>query len=104
MIITNALFLLWLLLSRQNIETQGIVLVAKAYAILFFIQGMIMLIMSGTIHYEGNAKVSWKVFFRSGIYIMCSSVIYFAFLRADNFFVEEYCEPVTLGNYVQCGK
>ena len=35
---------------------------------------------------------------------MISSVIYFAFLRVDNFFVEKYCDPVTLGNYVQCGK
>jgi len=44
------------------------------------------------------------LFLRSGWFIMISSLVYFAFLRVDNFFVERYCDPVTLGNYVQCGK
>jgi O-antigen/teichoic acid export membrane protein len=35
---------------------------------------------------------------------MISSVIYFCFLRVDNFFVAQYCDVVTLSNYVQCGK
>jgi O-antigen/teichoic acid export membrane protein len=35
---------------------------------------------------------------------MISSLVYFAFLRVDNFFVEKYENSITLGNYVQCGK
>jgi O-antigen/teichoic acid export membrane protein len=35
---------------------------------------------------------------------MISSLVYFCFLRTDNFFVEKYCSGVTLSNYVQCGK
>jgi O-antigen/teichoic acid export membrane protein len=53
---------------------------------------------------ELTATVSWPAFIRPGIYIMISSLVYFAFLRIDNFFVEKYTDPVTLGNYVQCGK
>lgn len=41
---------------------------------------------------------------KHGIWIMISSLIYFAFLRVDNFFVEKYTTDGSLGSYVQCGK
>lgn len=53
---------------------------------------------------EIKVSVSWNIFIRAGVYIMISSLIYFVFLRLDNFFVQKYTDPVTLGNYVQCGK
>ncbi len=51
-----------------------------------------------------NYSINPIPFFRYGIFIMFSSIVYFAFLRIDNFFVEKYSTPVVLGNYVQCGK
>jgi len=35
---------------------------------------------------------------------MLTSLVFYAFLRVDNFFVEKYCSAVELSNYVQCGK
>lgn len=101
--ISNLLFLFWLYTNSGEVG-RGISRIAVAYGILFFIQGCTMLLFSKTGKETVRASISWPVFLRSGSLIMLSSLVYFAFLRIDNFFVEAYCDAGTLGNYVQCGK
>lgn len=102
--ICNLLFLAYLLLFFKQGAANSLGEISTAYAILFLIQGLLMFAFSFSKNADTGASVSWPVFIRSGIYIMISSLVYFAFLRVDNFFVERYDDPVTLGNYVQCGK
>jgi O-antigen/teichoic acid export membrane protein len=102
--ISNILFLIYLFLFFESDKNDPIVNIAIAYAILYFSQVLMMFILSYTGNKEISISVSWNVFIRSGIYIMISSLVYFAFLRIDNFFVEKYENGTTLGNYVQCGK
>jgi len=102
----NLLFLAYLFLFFKANETGNLINIATAYAILFFLQGSLMFYFSFTSNrgVTAAASVSWVVFIRSGIYIMISSLVYFSFLRVDNFFVERYDNNIMLGNYVQCGK
>ena len=102
--ICNVLFLAYLLLFFKQGAVNSLGEISTAYAILFLIQGLLMFVFSFSKKADTGASASWPVFIRSGIYIMISSLVYFAFLRVDNFFVERYDDPVTLGNYVQCGK
>ncbi len=102
--IINAIFLLYLLLCLKPDDKDPLSAIAIAYAGLYFVQGLLMFLLSYTKKTSGAVSVSWKVLIRSGIYIMLSSLIYFAFLRVDNFFVEKYTNSITLGNYIQCGK
>lgn len=101
---TNLLFLGYLLVCYQQQQPVTASQVTIGYAALFLIQGLILYGLSHKETGELTATVSWPAFIRPGIYIMISSLVYFAFLRIDNFFVEKYTDPVTLGNYVQCGK
>lgn len=101
---TNIIFLLYLLFFINN-NTPGILHhVATVYALVLFIQGLIMFAVSYKKDTGTNYSINPIPFFRYGIFIMFSSIVYFAFLRIDNFFVEKYSTPVVLGNYVQCGK
>ena len=102
--ITNTLFLAFLFVFTQQKTRENIQLVENAYAILFFLQGMLMWLYSRPRSAQATVSVNWNVFIKSGVYIMISSLIYFAFLRIDNFFVQKYTDNSTLGNYVQCGK
>jgi O-antigen/teichoic acid export membrane protein len=54
----------------------------------------------------GNNKtvINWVDFYKIGFTMSASSLIFFCFLRIDNFFVQRYCDSKTLSNYVQCGK
>ncbi len=107
--VTNLAFLIYLVFFLNQKPTAGIQMneaegIENAYALLFMLQGLLMWGFSFNKFKQVNVSVSWNVFIRSGIYIMLSSLVYFAFLRIDNFFVQKYSDPVTLGNYVQCGK
>ncbi len=102
--ISNILFLIYLFVFFTPKEKEPLETIAIAYSILYITQGIMMFILSYTKNNEISIPVRWNVFIRSGIYIMVSSLIYFAFLRVDNFFVEKYENVTTLGNYVQCGK
>lgn len=102
--VSNFLFLLYLLFNFKNENNNQSQAIQNGYALLFFIQGGIMWLLSRKKFSKQTASVSWAVFIRPGIYIMISSLVYFAFLRIDNFFVEKYTDGNTLGNYVQCGK
>ena len=102
--LTNMLFLGWLLVFAKQKTPDNIHAVENTYAILFFLQGVLMWVFSLTGSMPLKVSVSWNVFIRSGIYIMISSLVYFAFLRIDNFFVQKYTDNSTLGNYIQCGK
>lgn len=102
----NFLFLLYLFIGWKTDRSFTLYHVSVAYAILFFVQGILMYVFSNQpVNAEGgDLSFNRVAFMRSGLFIMISSLVYFAFLRVDNFFVERYCDPVTLGNYVQCGK
>ena len=100
----NLLFLAYLFLFFKVNATNNLSSIATVYAILLFLQGLLMFFFSFAKTDRPTVSVSWKVFLRSGIYIMISSLVYFAFLRVDNFFVERYASNIMLGNYVQCGK
>ena len=102
--ISNIVFLTYLLLFFKSAGNDPFSSIASVYAALFFVQGVLMFIFSYTKKAEVKVSVSWNIFIRSGIYIMISSLVYFAFLRVDNFFVEKYSNGIALGNYVQCGK
>ncbi|MFT3912004.1 MAG: oligosaccharide flippase family protein [Ferruginibacter sp.] len=102
--VTNISFLVYLLFFVKPGSDVNVQHVELAYALLFFLQGMLMWVLSRPNFSQVSVAVSWNVFARKGIYIMISSLIYFAFLRIDNFFVEKYTGNTTLGNYVQCGK
>ncbi len=101
---SNVIFLLYLLLFFKPSGKDPVAGIAIVYAALFFVQGLLMILFSYTKKAEVKVSVSWNIFIRSGIYIMISSLVYFAFLRVDNFFVEKYSGGTVLGNYVQCGK
>ena len=101
---SNVVFLVYLLLFFKPTDKNPVAAIAIVYASLFFVQGLLMAISSYTKKDVTKVTVSWNIFIRSGIYIMLSSLVYFAFLRVDNFFVEKYSGGTLLGNYVQCGK
>lgn len=102
--ITNLLFLLYLLFFFSA-DTQDLFKrLTISYAALLFVQGVLMTIASSVPMGDKHYKVNWTPFFKHGLFIMLSSLVYFAFLRIDNFFVERYTDPKTLSNYVQCGK
>lgn len=104
--VCNFIFLLYLFFCWRTGLSLSLYHVAVAYALLLFIQGILMLVFCTREPSPEKPDQSFDklLFLRSGWFIMISSLVYFAFLRVDNFFVERYCDPVTLGNYVQCGK
>lgn len=104
LVISNIIFLFYLWLSYKPGGTDPFKIIANGYAVLFFVQGILMFLFSYSTQNDAKVSVSWNVFIRSGIYIMISSLVYFAFLRIDNFFVEKYASGKILGNYIQCGK
>ena len=102
LIVTNVFFIFFLLVYSR-FETIDVVKVSIFYGSLFLTQGLLMLFVS----YRKDSKMpalNLSAFYAHGIKIMLSSLIYFCFLRVDNFFVERYCPPDVLGSYVQCGK
>jgi O-antigen/teichoic acid export membrane protein len=106
LIITNSLFLILLVFYNVRGDARDLNFISWTYAILFLVQGTLMYLFSLRVTQKKVPviKVSWGMLFKNGILIMISSVIYFCFLRIDNFFVERYDSAVVLGNYVQCGK
>lgn len=104
LIITNALFLLFLLWQMQKNTTASLSLIAVANAVLFVLQGIILLFLCYRYRSSASVVISWKALIRPGIYLLMASLAYFCFLRIDNFFVEKYCDKNVLGSYIQCGK
>lgn len=105
--ITNLLFLIYLFVFTKedaSITTTKLYHIEIIYASVFLLQGLLMWGSSFKTVAEKNITVSWNKVIRAGIFIMLSSLIYFAFLRIDNFFVQKYTDATTLSNYVQCGK
>ncbi len=104
LLITNGLYLL-LLWGLLFFQFQKIIQVAlMGYAILFCIQGSLLLMVSFEKNNDSAVTFSKVSFIKYGGSLMISSLIYFCFIRVDNFFVEYYCNPVVVSNYVQCGK
>jgi len=104
LILSNFSYLIFLLLLIYIKYANMIHVSIIGYALLFFIQGFIMLLLSIPKNTKSSVELSWTPFFKHGAFIMISSLIYFCFVRVDNFFVEHYCDAATLSNYVQCGK
>jgi O-antigen/teichoic acid export membrane protein len=104
LIISNSIFLVYLYLNYESEATFSLPQLAQVYGLLLFVQGAIMFAASYKKVPVNNLQISWTSFIKPGFMVMISSIIYFAFLRIDNFFVEAYCPADVLGNYVQCGK
>ena len=102
--ITNTVFLFYLIFFINTNDHTKVFQVSIGYAILYFAQGILMVILSYKKSTAKQVEINWLPFYRHGIFIMFSSLIYFCFLRIDNFFVEKNCDSTTLSNYVQCGK
>jgi O-antigen/teichoic acid export membrane protein len=103
LIFSNLLFLLYLIMrwsSKPSIEE-----IAMVYAVLFSMQGLLMLFSAFQVSTEvGEGSINKISFYKYGFQVMISSLVYFVFLRVDNYYVERYCTSVELSNYVQCGK
>ena len=104
MVVTNLTFLFFLYFFANPNHPYLIQIVSVGFGFLYFFQGIIFLISSNNKKHKTSSDINWRSFYKHGFFIMISSVIYFCFLRVDNFFVAEYCDVVTLSNYVQCGK
>jgi len=104
LVITNLIFLFFLYFFATPNHPQLITIISLGFGALYFLQGMIFLMQSNHKNSSIGSTINWRSFYKHGFYIMVSSVIYFCFLRVDNFFVAKYCNDVTLSNYVQCGK
>ena len=102
LISTNLLFLIWILF--QSKKAIGVEEMSSMYAGLIACQAVIMMIISQRPGEAKSESVKLRQLFSYGLQIMASSLVYFVFLRADNFFVEHYSNPEVLSNYVQCGK
>ncbi len=101
---TNLCFLFYLLFFIKENKSTIINQVSIGYGVLFFLQGILMIFFSYEKGEKSNPVLNWISFFKHGSLIMFSSLIYFCFLRIDNFFVEKYSNAITLSNYIQCGK
>jgi len=102
--ISNFVYLLLLFYLYIEGKAPGINFLATSYAVLFLVQGIFMMLFSFRNEPATEKMISLSPMIRHGIWIMFSSIIYFAFLRVDNFFVEKYAHDGSLGSYVQCGK
>lgn len=94
-------FLFWIYQSKKEWELEW---VGGSYAVLLIFQGAVLTIMSFKGEGVRGPDVDLRVLIKHGLPIMFSSLIYFAFLRVDNFFVERFAPANELGAYVQCGK
>jgi len=102
LISTNLLFLIWILVqSKQQMNVDEL---SSMYAGLIACQSVIMMIVSHKTTHDKTPSIQLRELFGYGLQIMASSLVYFVFLRADNFFVEHYAGKESLSNYVQCGK
>lgn len=100
----NLVFLAYLFFFFTAGEPGNLEKITLGYAVLFLAEGLLMFLFSLPENRAGKSTIKLGAFFRSGVYVMISSLVYFAFLRVDNFFVERYDSGNMLGNYVQCGK
>ena len=103
---TNFIFLIFLFVLKifNSHNLNNSILVFTGYAILFFLQGLLMMIFSFKRKTIIDNDFKLSPFYKNGLIMMLSSLLYLCFVRIDNFFVEKYTNPVTLSNYVQCGK
>ena len=104
LVTTNVAFLFFLYFFAAPNHPHLIDIISVGFGFLYFLQGLIFLLQSNHKKHKISAAINWLSFYKHGFFIMISSVIYFCFLRVDNFFVAKYCNDVTLSNYVQCGK
>jgi hypothetical protein len=104
LVITNGLFFICLCCIELFQIENALTIISVGYGMLFFVQGLTMCMMSYAKKESNFEDIDWAPFFKYGLNIMLTSLVFYAFLRVDNFFVEKYCSAVELSNYVQCGK
>lgn len=104
LISTNLIFLFYLCLLYRYRFMGFYSEIVIGYGLLFFLQGILLLIFSFKKDTQSDLSINWNHFYKHGAMIMLSALIYYLFLRIDNFFVERYTNSITLSNYVQCGK
>jgi O-antigen/teichoic acid export membrane protein len=81
-------------------------LIFTLFSVNIFLQGLIMAAIAlpkKKLNFQlpdGNDKKAVM----HGFKIMLSTLVYFFFIRTDHFFAEKYADPISFGNYVQCGK
>lgn len=103
LIVSNLLFLTYLLMRWNSLPS--LTEIALVYGVLFSLQGLLMLFTAFQVSAEtGEGSINKISFYKYGFQVMISSLVYFVFLRVDNYYVERYCTSVELSNYVQCGK
>lgn len=97
-------FWLWLLWLSVFPDAADFPTITTGYALMFFLQGLLLAGFSRPDTAPSSEPLKPGPLLLFGCQTMATSVVYFCLLRADNFFVERYCDPVTLSQYVQCGK
>jgi O-antigen/teichoic acid export membrane protein len=104
LIASNAVFLIWLYFQEYYFNNVGLQDIAIGYGSLLLLQALGLMIAGVRNIQKINTHLQLAPYLKQGGMIMLSSLFYFLFLRADNFFVERYASSELLGNYVQCGK
>ncbi|MBC7651406.1 MAG: polysaccharide biosynthesis C-terminal domain-containing protein [Deinococcales bacterium] len=104
---TNALFILFLLLSAANYLSLSVVF--KSYCCLVLAQGVIMFgLFFITNHIGFNYKflnaVQVKQLLRYSLIAFSGNLVLFLVYRIDYWFVQRYCTGTDLGNYIQASK
>jgi O-antigen/teichoic acid export membrane protein len=103
-ITTNILFVVYLFLLTIFKLSGLIFWVGVGYGFLLIIQGVTCVLISRRSRETKVDPINKKEFIYYSFTILLSSVVYYCFLKVDNFFVAKYYNNVSLSNYIQCGK
>jgi O-antigen/teichoic acid export membrane protein len=108
MVILNVLFIL-IIPKQQGIEDTNPEIFIKLYFAYFLITGIVL-----TIAFVWKNKsyqnislpnfASLKLLTRYAIMALAANIIFFLVYRVDYWFVDRYCSPEELGNYIQVSK
>jgi O-antigen/teichoic acid export membrane protein len=104
-IINLLLTFLLSVLVLQKVQLQGSILI-QIFFLSLFLRGVFMVIVfyCDPEHREGamlmTRSQAWMVIRYSGLAYI-SNLVFFILYRIDYYFVEKYCTPAELGNYIQ---
>lgn len=103
---TNFILCMCFFLFFISQKPVSINLIFTLVSVNMFLQGLIMATIAfpkKDINVTLSDGIDKKAIFH-GFKIMISTLVYFFFIRTDHFFAEKYADPISFGNYVQCGK
>ena len=105
--LVNMVLIVCLILGKNSIaiRTQFI----EIYFFCFFLQGMLLRVFFFRKYiYSGNQmfpdRLILKMVIRYSLFALVANLVYFLVNRVDYWFVEYYCSPGDLGNYIQASK